>query len=154
MTRTYAMPGEPPLVLEHLVLDLNGTLTNRGELIDGVGERLASLAADLDVRIATADTYGAAARIAAQLGIPVQTVGNGDDKERLVRSLGAEHTAVIGNGRNDIPMLRAARLGIAVIGAEGAAGSAIAAADVVCVRVIDALDLLLDERALRATMRV
>lgn len=147
------MPGEPPLVLEHLVLDLNGTLTNRGELIDGVGERLAALAADLGVRIATADTYGAAARIATQLGIPVQTVGDGDDKERLVRSLGAEHTAAIGNGRNDIPMLRAARLGIAVIGAEGAAGGAIAAADVVCVRITDALDLLLDERVLRATLR-
>lgn len=147
------MPGEPPLVLEHLVLDLNGTLTNRGELIDGVAERLAELALDLDVRIATADTYGAAGSIAGQLGIPVETIGNGDDKERLVRFLGAERTAAIGNGRNDIPMLQAARLGIAVIGPEGAAGAAIAAADVLCTRMTDALDLLLDQRTLGATLR-
>jgi P-type E1-E2 ATPase len=153
VTRTYDLPGEATLVLEHLVLDLNGTLTDRGELIHGVAERLASLARDLDVRIATADTYGAAARITGQLGIRAETIRTGRDKERLVLSLGADRTAAIGNGRNDIPMLRTARLGILVIGPEGAAGGAIAVADVVCARITDALDLLLDERTLHATMR-
>lgn len=153
MTRTYALVDKAPIVLEHLVLDLNGTLTDRGELIAGVSERLAALALDLDVRVATADTYGVAARIAEQLHMPVETIQHGRDKARLVRSLGAEHAAAIGNGRNDIPMLRAARLGIAVIGPEGAAGGAIVVADVVCARITDALDLLLDERTMRATMR-
>jgi soluble P-type ATPase len=50
-------------------------------------------------------------------------------------------------------MLRAATLGIAVIGPEGAAGPTLVAADVVCRSVLDALDLLLDERALAATLR-
>jgi len=153
MTRAYALPDEAPIVLEHLVLDLNGTLTDGGELIAGVAERLTKLALHLDVRVATADTYGVAGVIAAELGIPTETIGHANDKEHLVRSLGAQHTAAIGNGRNDIAMLRAARLGIAVIGPEGAAGGAVFAADVVCAQITDALDLLLDERKLRATLR-
>jgi soluble P-type ATPase len=50
-------------------------------------------------------------------------------------------------------MLAAAALGIAVVGPEGAAGAAVRAADVVCASIVDALDLLLDERLLVATLR-
>jgi soluble P-type ATPase len=50
-------------------------------------------------------------------------------------------------------MLREAALGIAVIGPEGAAATAIAAADVVCRSIGEALELLLDDQALAATLR-
>lgn len=153
MPRTYHLPDGAVIELEHLVLDMNGTITDRGRLIEGVAERLAALTQGLDVRIATADTFGAAEAISTGLGIGVETIRDGRDKERLVLTLGAERTAAIGNGRNDVPMLRAARLAIAVIGPEGAAGQALAAADVVCTSITDALDLLLDERVLRATLR-
>jgi soluble P-type ATPase len=49
-----------------------------------------------------------------------------------VAALGADSTAAIGNGRNDAAMLRVARIGIAIVGPEGSASAAIAAADVVC----------------------
>jgi P-type E1-E2 ATPase len=141
------------MTLDHLVLDMNGTLTNRGMLLDGVAERLATLSADLAIHIATADTFGAAAALAERLGLEITTITDGTEKERLVVRLGAERTAAIGNGRNDVAMLRVARLGIAIIGPEGAAGSALVAADVVCRDIRDALDMLLDDRVLRATLR-
>jgi soluble P-type ATPase len=50
-------------------------------------------------------------------------------------------------------MLAETALGIAVIGGEGAASAAIQAADVVCASIGAALDLLLDEQALGATLR-
>jgi soluble P-type ATPase len=50
-------------------------------------------------------------------------------------------------------MLREAALGVAVIGPEGAATSALRAADVICHSILDALDLLLDEQALASTLR-
>jgi P-type E1-E2 ATPase len=78
---------------------------------------------------------------------------SGDDKATVVAALGRDATAAIGNGRNDAAMLRAARLGIAVIGPEGAASSAILGADVVCRWVTDALDLFRDDRLLVATLR-
>jgi soluble P-type ATPase len=50
-------------------------------------------------------------------------------------------------------MLAAAALGIAVLGPEGAGATALRAAAVVCRSAVEALDLLLDERALAATLR-
>jgi soluble P-type ATPase len=71
----------------------------------------------------------------------------------LVRELGSRHCAAIGNGANDIDMLHEAALGIAVTGPEGTAAAAVAAADVVCRSIVEALELLLDDRALAATLR-
>jgi soluble P-type ATPase len=50
-------------------------------------------------------------------------------------------------------MLHASRLGIAILGPEGASGLTLGVADVVCRSITDALDLLLDRRALIATIR-
>ena len=79
--------------------------------------------------------------------------GSGEDKLRKLDELGRQRTGVIGNGANDLLVLEAAALGIAVIGPEGASSAAIRAADVVCVSIVDALDLLLEPRALTATLR-
>jgi P-type E1-E2 ATPase len=151
--RIIDLPGQPALRLEHLVLDLNGTLSDRGDLIPGVAERIARLASTLQLHLVTADTFGTATAIGEQLGIPITTIQTGDDKAALVSSLGADRTAAIGNGRNDVAMLGTARIGIAVVGPEGTATAALLAADVVCPSVTDALDLLLDDRLLVATLR-
>jgi len=150
---TIDVPGAGSIRLAHLILDVNGTLTDRGTLIPGVADRLSRLADRLELHLLTADTFGTAGRLAIELGVAVTSISNGRQKAELVESLGADATAAVGNGRNDEAMLRAARLGIAVIGPEGAATATLAAADVVCRSVLDALDLLLDERALAATLR-
>jgi P-type E1-E2 ATPase len=135
------------------VLDLNGTLTNRGELIAGVAERLERLGTRLDVHVLSADTLGTLTAATADLGARVHLAANGDEKAHHVTALGAERCAAIGNGANDAPMLAAAALGIVVVGPEGAAGAAVRAADVVCRSIVEALDLLVDERLLAATLR-
>ena len=43
MTLPVSIPGRPDLRLEHLLLDVNGTLTNRGVLLDVVKGRLERL---------------------------------------------------------------------------------------------------------------
>jgi soluble P-type ATPase len=142
------------LRLEHLVLDLNGTLTDRGTLIDGVAERLERVGERLAVHLLSADTFGALADVARTLGVVAQTVATGAEKAGFVAGLGADACAAIGNGANDAAMLEAVALGIAVVGPEGAAGEAVRAADVVTRSIGDALDLLLDPRALVATLRL
>ncbi len=157
MVLTIDLRGGGSFELDSLVLDVNGTLTDHGQLVDGVAERLGLLSDVLEIHVLTADTFGTAEGLATRLGprarVRATTIADGTDKAARVAALGADRVVAIGNGRNDEAMLRAARLGIAVIGAEGAAGPTLLAADVVCASVTDALDLLLDERAATATLR-
>ena len=146
------IPGRGRLRLLHLALDLNGTLTDRGVLLPGVAERLTRV--HLETHLLSADTFGALAGVAEQFGVRAQTVADGAEKARFLAGLGVESCAAIGNGANDAPMLEAAALGIAVLGPEGTAAAAVRAADVVARSIVEALDLLLDERALVATLRL
>jgi soluble P-type ATPase len=147
------IPGRPALALEHLFVDLNGTLTSRGVLMDGVAARLQALSATVSVTILSADTFGRLGLVAPTLGAGSRTVSTGAEKKQLVETLGAGRCVAIGNGANDRAMIEAAGLGIVVIGPEGAAGETVRAADVVCTSIQDALDLLLEPRALVATLR-
>lgn len=150
------IPGRGAMTLEHLVLDVNGTIAAGGSLLPGVADALAALGGVLDVVAVTADTHKTASTLDAEAGITVRVIapgGEGEQKRALLRELGAERTVAIGNGANDALMLAEAAVGIAVIGAEGAALGAIQAADVVVTDVLDAFALLADARRLVATLR-
>ena len=151
--RTIAIPNSVVFHLEHLVLDVNGTLTDRGELIEGVAGSLRRLAGELEIHLLSTDTFGSLAHVASLLGVKSRVVAEGAEKAAFIEALGSTHCVAIGNGANDRDMLREAALGIAVIGSEGAAATAIAAADVVCRSIGEALELLLDDQALAATLR-
>lgn len=75
------------------------------------------------------------------------------EKRRYVEGLGADGVFAIGNGNNDIGMLSAARIGVAVCLAEGCSGEAAAAADILVQSPLDALDLLLNTNRMIATLR-
>jgi P-type E1-E2 ATPase len=150
------IPGFRTLVLEHLVLDYNGTLAVDGELKNGVSERLCILAAHVTIHVITADTFGRARSALAGLPCELSVLPKKrQDRAKLsyVKRLGARHCACIGNGRNDRSMLKAAALGIVVVLAEGASAEALASARVVTGSITDALDLLIHPLRLLATLR-
>lgn len=154
MTIVVAVPGQGQLQLKHLLLDVNGTLTDRGRLLEGVQPRIRQLRSHLDIRLLSADTFGNLDDIADQLGHPmVERVATGADKAALANELGATECAAIGNGANDEPMLNTVALGIAVLGPEGASPRSIAAADILTPTIGEALDLLAEPKALAATLR-
>ena len=150
------IPGYRALRLAHLVLDNNGTLACDGELVDGVGDRLAALAGMLQIHILTADTFG---KVRAQLiGVPcdlsiLPAVDQDRRKLEYIQRLGPEATVCVGNGRNDRLMLQHAGLGIVVVQAEGAAVQTVLAADVLSPDILTALDLLIYPLRLVATLR-
>lgn len=159
-----AIPGREPFDLEHLVCDLNGTLAEDGLMLDGVIGRLVQLGSSLSLHLLTADTHGTAAQIVDQLhhafvaaGVPpalkCERVHTGADKERYVQGLGAERVVAVGNGANDVAMLRSVALSILVLGTEGAAVPALLTAHVVVTSAAEALDLLLFPERLVATLR-
>jgi P-type E1-E2 ATPase len=151
-----SVPGRRTYRFEHLVLDLNGTIAADGEIIEGVAERLHLLGQVLSISIATADTHGSMSRLGAHLHAQIYRVEQGAEdvqKLALVQRLGEETTVAIGNGCNDVSMLKEAALGICVIGEEGAATEALMSSDVVVAGICAALDLLINTDRLAATLR-
>lgn len=153
---TVEIAGFGRLALDHLALDLNGTLALDGEVLPGVAERLAALSPHLQIHLLTADTRGRGAATADGLGIDLYRLTRGDEvaqKRAFVESLGVERVAAVGNGANDAEMLAAAALGIAVLGPEGLARAAWQNADLIVSDIGAALDLLLHPQRLIATLR-
>ena len=153
---TLSIPGRPDIHAEHLVLDMNGTLTVDGALLPGVAERLAALKPQLHIVLLTADTFGTAATVAQELGVELTILlpgPGGDKKLAAVRALGPETVIAVGNGANDAAMLREAALGLCVLQAEGAATAALTNADAVFLSISAALDALLNLPRLVATLR-
>jgi len=142
--------------IRHLVLDMNGTLALDGVLLPGVVERIAALRSKVDIHLLTANTHGGAEVLADSLGIGLHLLepGAGSPQKRtFVEALGPESVVAMGNGRNDAPMLDVARIGIAVVGREGASTAALNAADLVVLDINDGLDLLLHPRRVLASLR-
>lgn len=149
------IPGREELVLNHLILDYNGTIAEDGYIIGGIARRLDMLKDVLQIYVITADTHGTAAQRCAGLPLEVKTfptVEVGAIKAEEAKKL-TGGVACIGNGFNDIQMSDASDLSICVIGREGCCGALIGHCDVVVTSIHDALDLLLKTDRLRATLR-
>ncbi|HRX56695.1 MAG TPA: hypothetical protein P5016_19435 [Verrucomicrobiales bacterium] len=151
-----SIPGFAHLRLLHLLIDFNGTLAMKGALVPGAAWRLRKLAELLEVHVLTADTFGKASQELKDLPLKLTIAPPGDQAEaklHYLRKLGETGVVAIGNGRNDARMVAEAALGIGLIQREGAAGTLLAAADIVALDVRDALDLLLHPMQLVATLR-
>ncbi|MEJ2324225.1 MAG: HAD hydrolase family protein [Nitrospirota bacterium] len=150
------IPGYGRLELDHYVTDFSGTLSEEGRLMPGVREKLNELSGSLTIHVLTSDTFGRALReLDGVACIPHVLGGEGHTglKRAYVEKLGADKVVSVGNGNNDVEMLRASRLGIAVCLAEGCSTEAAGAADILVTSAVDAIDLLLNTKRLIATLR-
>jgi len=150
------IPGRETLKLEHLVLDVNGTIVVGGRVVPGIPETLAALSSRIHVVAVTADARGMAPHLRELLGIEVHVIPASDEaraKREFIQGLGSDRCIAIGNGGNDVLMLQAAAVGVAVIGGEGAATACVLASDIVVNSISDALALVTDPLRLSATLR-
>ncbi len=150
------IPGFGPVKLEHLVSDFTGTLSVDGKLIPGVKERLNRIGESLHIHILTADTFGKARSELTGISCEIYVLsGESHDvrKEDYVKKLGADAVVAFGNGNNDRKMLKTARVGIAVTEGEGCAMDAMTSADIHVRSALDGLDLLLNPKRCKATLR-
>jgi len=142
-----------PVTFSHLVLDYTGTLSLEGVPLEGVAMRLKALASMLQVTILTADTFGTVRETMRDLPVEIRIIRDGVEKADAVSTMGPQGVIAIGNGRNDIPMMKVAGLGIAVLGPEGTAAGLFTSADIVTRDIRDALDLIAHPLRLKATLR-
>jgi P-type E1-E2 ATPase len=150
------IPGRGSYTIEHVILDLNGTIALDGKIIRGVMERVITLSKKVKVTVVTADTNKNAERLLKKLPVKVWKIEENQEdeqKSRAVKEIGKSSVVSIGNGCNDVSMLRESAIGICVIGGEGASAEAIMASDLVVPTINNALDLLLEPHRLKATFR-
>jgi P-type E1-E2 ATPase len=150
------LPGQRVIQLNHVVCDINGTLTVDGQLLDGVKDAIARLKDQLEFHLLSANTTGTATDIAKQLGVDltvIQPGGEAQQKEHFVTQLGVAQTVAIGQGVNDALMLKKAALGICVISREGSAVKTLTAADLVVPDILSAFELLQKPLRIVASLR-
>jgi soluble P-type ATPase len=150
------IPGFGHVDIKHLVSDFTGTLSEDGHLCEGVQERLNKLSKDIQIHILTADTFGVAKKELEGIDCKMVILEGPDhdvQKEEYVRSLGSNKIIALGNGKNDRRMLKEARVGVAICLKEGCSVDAIKNADILVKSAVDALDLLLNPKRMKATLR-
>ena len=150
------IPGFGEVKVEYLVSDFTGTLSVDGMLLPGVEDRLNRISEFMQVQILTADTFGKARESLEKVNCTINILTGADhdlQKEAYVKELGSDKVVALGNGNNDRKMLVAARVGIAVAEGEGCAVEAIVAANILVRSAQDGLDLLLNPKRLKATLR-
>jgi len=150
------IPNYKKIEIDKIVFDLNGTIACDGSLIKGVKAGINNLAADFDIYILTADTFGTAAELLKDLKAELVIIDSSDGskfKADFVEKLGYKNVIAVGNGNNDVQMLKKAEIGIAVIGPEGTAGGALREADLISREINDVLAMLSKPKRLQATLR-
>jgi P-type E1-E2 ATPase len=150
------IPGKGNYTIKNVVLDLNGTIAVDGNILEGVKEKVTILSQKLDIFLVTADANKNAERLARDLPVTLCKIEEGeenDQKLKVVLKKGKNNTVSIGNGCNDVSMLKESTIGICIVGGEGASAEAMMASDLVVATINDALDLLLKPHRLRATLR-
>jgi soluble P-type ATPase len=146
-----SIPNYKDIYAKAVVFDLNGTLAVDGKVDDEVKKLLAELNKKYDIVVLTADTFGTIRKEFEGYNIAIEIIKNTEEKMNKAK----EHVPYIGvgNGNNDIDMLKNAELGIAIVGKEGCSVHALLSADIVVNNIVDAINLLLNEKRIVATLR-
>lgn len=156
---SFSIPGRDTLEINHLVCDVNGTLTRDGELLPGVAPAFEKLKDLVVIHLVSADTYGKLSELEKTLASSVSKFirlapgSEAEQKLEYIEELGSLSVLAIGQGTNDRLMLKSAVLGICVLSPEGSAVETLLSADIVMPDILTALELLLNPIRLKATLR-
>jgi len=157
MSETHiTIPNYKTVAITEIVLDYNGTLAKDGVLKEDVKDLLTKLSEVYSVHVITADTFGSVHKQVEAYDVTVKVITSSDhtqEKADYVKVLGAVHCAAVGNGNNDVAMLKTAAIGIALLGDEGCATATLMASDITCKSIADALELFIYKKRLIATLR-
>ena len=155
--KIYEIPNFGKCEIHNILLDLNGTLTQFGNYPTGLKYLIQEMKKFFEIYVISANTRGTLDQIAEELGIKAihipKSKSEKESKLTTLRVLNPEQTIAIGNGNNDIAIITQSKIGIAVLGNEGASIQSLISSDLVVPSISDAFKILIDEKALIATLR-
>ncbi len=148
-------PGQSPIEIEYLLIDFEGTLASDGRVHPKAKDKINLLSKRTKITILAKGekekVEETLRRVKAELYF-VNEEESASQKLELLLNLGASRTAVIGNGMDDIRMMKEAGLSMAIIGKEGTSGELIQSAHLIFTNMVDALDFLLKPLQKKATL--
>lgn len=153
------IPGFGRRVIRTVISDFTGTLSYGGKIAPATKSRLRRLLRLVDLHVITADSYGTAGPQLAGIAEPhmLRSRPHDIEKRAFARRFDLRHVAAFGNGNNDRLMMQAVRAGggiaIAVDNGEGCAVDTLRRANIFITGAANALDLLLNPTAAKATLR-
>lgn len=150
------VPGRNNLEIRNVVFDYNGTLAVDGVMSEYVKEMLTTISQHLNIYIITADTYGNVRTQCKCLPVNIETFPEGNAtiyKKKFVEKIGEKYTLAVGNGLNDVEMLKKAALSVAILGEEGCSSQAIINSHITCKDIKDVFNMILKKDRIRATLR-
>lgn len=148
-------PGREALEIDHLLIDFEGTLAMDRRVHPKAKDKINLLSKRLKIYIFAKEEKERVEEVLRRVRAEILFLNKGESSKQkleLLQGLGSFRTAAIGNGMDDLPMMKEAALAIAVLGKEGASGALIQTAHLVFTDVIDALDFLLKPLRQRATL--
>ena len=156
--RIFDIPNYGKIQIKNVLLDVNGTIQFNGKIQKKLIREIKKLKSFYSVFLISADTRGNLNEIALKSGIAPIKISQADlaeaeAKNNELMKLGQEETVAIGNGNNDSIMLKNAIIGIAILGQEGLAFETLQNSDLVFSNCIDAIQFLMDEKKIIATLR-
>ena len=150
------IPHYQNLKIEKILFDYNGTLAVDGYLKEETKVLLQAVCEAYGVYVITADTFGTVKEALKAFELEVLVLSTADhtsEKAAFLSTLGSGKTVALGNGNNDVKMLKDAILSIAILGEEGCATETLLSSDIVCRDICSAMALLLNPKRLIATLR-
>ena len=156
--RKINIPKYRIIIIKNILFDINGTLQFQGKISPELIIKFNELKKIYKIYLISADTRGNLKDIAETLDVdyikikPQEITGTEAKNNELIR-IGKDVTVAVGNGNNDALMLKNAVLGIVILGNEGASIKSIMNSDVALPDPLSALNFLLDEKIMIATLR-
>ena len=154
----FDIPNYGKIHIKNILFDVNGTIQFDGSIPTKVKKRIKRLKNYYNIFLISADTRGNLNQIALNLGVKSIKISpsellEAETKNNELIKLGREETVAIGNGNNDFMMLKNAILSIAILGKEGLSSNTLMNSDLVFSNCIDAINFLMDEKKVIATLR-
>ena len=156
--RIFDIPNYGKIQIKNVLFDVNGTILSNGIIPKRLVREIKKLKSYYNIFLISADTRGNLNHIAQVLNVKSIKISQSSKSEAEAKNnelikLSPEETVAFGNGNNDHLMLKTAVLGIAILGEEGLASKTLQNSDIVFSNCIDAIQFLMDEKKIIATLR-
>ena len=152
---TIERPGLNPLEIEFVLIDFEGTLAIDRRVHSKAKDKINLLSKRTTIYILTKEKKELIEERLRKVKAEIIYLAEGGSSQRkldLIHRLGPTQSVAIGNGEDDVAMIKEASIGISILGKEGSSGEALKNADLVFTDILDALDFLLKPLRQKTTL--